>query len=214
MPRPIYLFSTSSHPDTVNINSLEIELLKPEIDFNQYDYLILTSKQAVEALKQYEKEQYIHMATVCVSTKTAEAYKKHGGSVVACGNGYGDDLRKLFTQFPHATRWLYLRAEVVASDFAAKAVEAGYAIDAKIVYKSRCAASFMHLDMPKDAVCIFTSPSSVECFLERNSFEEVMKIVVIGTTTAKLIPKSFQIHMPQETTIEACVALAKKLATS
>ena len=53
MPKQIYLFSISSHPDAKSVNSLDIKLLKPEIDFLKYDYFIVTSKQTSEALKQY-----------------------------------------------------------------------------------------------------------------------------------------------------------------
>ena len=79
--RKIYLFSISKHPDATSINSLSIKLLKPQIDFSKYDYLIITSKQVSKSLQQYEKKQYIDKKALCVSKPSALSYEKMGGSV-------------------------------------------------------------------------------------------------------------------------------------
>jgi len=74
--RNIYLFSTSSHPDAVSINSLEITLFKPEIDFSKYDSLIVTSKQALIALKQYDFDDFHTKKLLCISKVTASTAKQ------------------------------------------------------------------------------------------------------------------------------------------
>ena len=88
----IYLFSISSHPNATSINSLSIKFLKPKIDFSNYDYLIITSKQTSQALQQYEKENYINIPALCVSTQSALSYEKLGAKVLDIGGGYGDNL--------------------------------------------------------------------------------------------------------------------------
>ena len=208
---PIYLFSVSSHPDAMHINSLSVTFFKPDIDFSKADYLILTSKQAVKALKQYPKESYIGKKALCISKATAAAYKEIGGEVLQMGKGYGDTLYDTITHYPKETKWLYLRAEVVASDFAEKLRGEGYDIEEAIVYKSVCSEDILDAKVPQEAILIFTSPSSVKCYLQKHSFELSQKIIVIGKTTAKALPKDTDCIVSPETTVESCIQIAKNL---
>ncbi len=211
MAKPIYLFSISSHPDAKSINSLDIKFLKPKIDFSKYDYLIITSKQASEALKQYDKNEYIHMPSICVSKKSAEAYESLGGEVLACGNGYGNDLSAVIKQFPYTKRWLYLRAKVVASDFISTCQEEGYNIDEIVVYESECSNDIRHVEVEDDSILIFTSPSSLNCFLENHTFTPSNKVIVIGKTTALAVPDGVKYSISPETTIESCMEIGLAL---
>jgi len=138
MSKPIYLFSISSHPHAKSINSLDVTFFKPEIDFSKYDYLIITSKQACEALKQYEQKEYIHMPALCVSKQSALSYEKLGGKVLDVGAGYGDNLVEKIKSYPKDKKWLYLRAKIVASEFVSTCQDDGYNIDETVVYKSDC----------------------------------------------------------------------------
>ncbi len=211
MSKPIYLFSISSHPHAKSINSLDVTLLKPEIDFSQYDFFVLTSKQASEALKQYDAKAYIHIPALCVSTQSALAYESLGGKVLACGNGYGDNLTETIAEFPHAKKWLYLRAKVVASDFISTCQDEGYSVDEVVVYESVCSKELWHVEVEEDAVLIFTSPSSVECFLKNHTIVPSNKVIVIGATTASSLPKETNYILSAETTIQSCMDIALKL---
>ena len=98
--RPIYLFSISSHPEAISINSLDISFFKPAIDFSRYDALIITSKQVSKALLQYEKKEYLHLPALCVSKQSAKAYEMIGGTILQIGGGYGDNLEALIKKYP------------------------------------------------------------------------------------------------------------------
>jgi len=104
MSKNIYLFSTSSHPDAIHINSLDITFLKPEIDFSQYDSFIITSKQASKALLQYKAEEYKDTKALCISNATAKSYEALGRDVLAVGSGYGDNLYSIIKKYPLKTR--------------------------------------------------------------------------------------------------------------
>ena len=206
MKSPIYLFSTSSHPRAISVNSLDISFYKPEIDFSKYDYFILTSKQAVESLKQYKKVQL--QPALCISQLTAKSYEALGGKVLDIGLGYGDSLEKKIEKYPLSLEWLYLRAEVVASDFVKKLQKNKYKIDEKITYESKCSQEMRDITLPDNATLIFTSPSSVKCFLKHHIINPTFKIIVIGKTTAKSLPKNSQYLISKEKTIESCLLLA------
>ena len=208
--RPRYLFSVSTHPDAIGVNALDITLFHPEIAFADYDYLILTSKQAVEALKRYDRADFITKKALCVSKATAAAYRELGGSVLDIGGGYGDNLIDKIISYDKKMRWLYLRAEVVASDFARRVRETGYDVDEVIVYKSECSKAIERRAVEKDAVLIFTSPSSVNCFLRHHKLLPTHTVVVIGKTTAKAIPNPLTCKIADEPTIQSCIDLIEK----
>ena len=209
--KEIYLFSTSSHPDAMSINSLEIKLFKPEINFSDYDYLIITSKQAVNALKQYEISEFSNKKALCVSKQSALSYQNIGGKILTVGSGYGDNLIKIIQNYPKDTKWLYLRATKVASDFAIICNKSGYNISQKIVYESNCSSQILKSIATKGATLIFTSPSSVACYLKNNTISPFDDIIVIGKTTAKMLPDNVSFHKANEPNIQSCIDLAHKL---
>lgn len=203
----VYLFSTSSHPDAISINSLDITLLKPDIDFFKYDYFIVTSKQTSLALRQYTQNKIFLKDALCVSDATAKAYKKIGGNSLEIGGGYGDDLSLVIQKYPKNTKWLYLRAKVVASNFVQICKEKGFNIDEEIVYESKCSKDLMDVTIEKDATLIFTSPSSVKCFMQNNTITSLNKVIVIGQTTALALAKDISYQLAKEKTIESCLNL-------
>ena len=204
MSKRIYLFSISSHPDAISVNSLDISFFEPCINFLNYDYLILTSKQAVKALKQYKKEEYIEKKALCISTQTAKSYEQLGGKVLELGSGYGDDMKSIIKKYPKEIKWLYLRAEAIASNFASELQEEKYNIEENVVYKSECSQVIQDVQVQKNAVLIFTSPSSVKCFLKTHTIEKDKKVIVIGKTTAKALPKQIKYKIAKKKTIQSC----------
>ena len=209
--RPIYLFSISSHSEAIHVNPLDITFFQPDIDFYSYDYFIVTSKQAVKALQQYKLSNDALKPALCISNATAKAYENLGGTVLDVGAGYGDDLTHIITAYPKQTKWLYLRAKEVASELATRCQQEGYAVDEVILYESVCSQQMQKVMIQENAILIFTSPSSVKCFLEFHSIQPTHKVIVIGTTTAKALPANTQKYLSKEKTIASCIELARDL---
>jgi len=209
MQTPAYLFSLSTHSDVTSIKSLDVTFLQADINFSQYDYLIITSKQAVEALSQYKMQLYISKKALAISKKSAQAYKDIGGEILQVGEGYGSDLYEKISTYPKKTKWLYLRAKVVASDFVEKSKLEGYSIDEAVVYETFCSQDITCVEIEKNATLIFTSPSSVECYLQNHTITEEQKVIVIGKTTAKSLPKNIRYTISKKTDIESCIDLLK-----
>ncbi|HIP21201.1 MAG TPA: uroporphyrinogen-III synthase [Sulfurimonas sp.] len=206
-----YLFSTSSHPDTIGVNPLDISFFKPSIDFSKYDYIILTSKQAVKALLQYDYDDYKDKKALCISNATAQSFKQINGNVLEVGAGYGDNLSEIIIKYPKRTKWLYLRAKTVASNFAEILRRDRYDLDEAILYESSCSENIKSVKFSKNAILIFTSPSSVKCFLKYHEFKENHKVIVIGKTTAKALPSQVDYLITNETSIDSCLAISNSL---
>ena len=207
--KPIYLFSLTKHDGVTHINTLHVEYFTPAIDFEKYDFLIITSKQVFEALKSYG-DAWKSKAVLTVGAPTAKALKNAGGRLLEYGPGYGDDLAKIIEFFPKKKKWLYLRAKEVASDFALTCKNDGYNIDEAIVYETSCSEELLHVKVEEDATLIFTSPSSVRCFLKHHDLVPSHKIVVIGLTTAKAMPLHVKYKIADEPTLQSCIQKANE----
>jgi uroporphyrinogen-III synthase len=199
--KKIYLFSATPNKNALHVNTLDFDFFQPQIDFSKYDFLILTSKKAVDALRYYKKEDYIDIPALCISKFTKEYYEKFGGKILEVGNGLGSDLKKIIQKYPDDKKWLYLRAKKIATD--------GFGTDEVILYESRCSDEILNFKLSDDeATLIFTSPSSVECFLKNNSFKNTHKVIVIGSTTAKALSPNINYKTPLKTSIKSCLDLA------
>lgn len=199
----IYLFSTSSYKNVTHINSLEVQFIQQHIDFSQYDYLISTSKQISYFFKKFHIKPIL--PALAISQKTAESYENIGGTILDIGNGYGDNLFTIISKYPKSKRWLYLRAKIVASNFVEKAKAKGYNITEIIIYNTTCSQDILQSKIESNAILIFTSPSSVECFLQNHTFLPTHQVIVIGTTTAKKIPQDISYKISPKTTIKSCI---------
>ncbi len=208
--KQIYLFATTQHAKVTNIKSLHVRFVKPQINFTKYDYLIITSKQTVKALKQYDKKDFIDIPALCVSAKTAKNYEDFGGNIFDIGDGYGDNLVKIIKQNPKTKKYLYLRAEVIASNFVSTCRDDGYAIDEEILYVSECSSEILNISTCRDATLIFTSPSAIECYLKNHQIYHKDRVIVIGKTTAKALPLHVSYEISQITSIDSCIELALK----
>ena len=207
MKTKVYLFSTSSHPDAISINSLKIVFFKPDIDFSKYDYFIITSKQAVKALQEYTTSAYIKKPGLCISKQSALAYENIGGSILELGRGYGDTLFELIEKYPKDTKWLYLRAKEVASDFVQRSKATGYMIDQEILYKSFCSEDISDVKVESKDTLIFTSPSSIKCFIKNKTIYPTNNVIVIGKTTASFLPSNIKYKIAEKNTIQSCIDL-------
>ncbi len=206
----IFLFSKTAHPDVVHVPILTTTFFQPAINLDDYDAIVLTSKQAVTALEKISPH-WRSLPVLSVASKTEAMVREAGGILLERGDGYGDSLDDIIVKKYAALRWLYPRPKVVASNFKERVKEQRVFLDDVVVYETACNKACKNISLPEEAVLIFTSPFTVECFLELFTFKTTYKIVVIGKTTAKALPKEIDYVMPDRPDIEACVTLAKQL---
>lgn len=210
--RPIYLVSKTSHhrmEGLVHLPILSIHFLTPDIDFTQYDGIIVTSKQGALALKNYTLD-WKKLKVICVGESTAEAMKQLGAVHVVNAAGYGETIFNVLRQYNG--KWLYCRPKMIASSWPERVREEGMILDEVIIYETRCNKTMEKIDIADNAVLIFTSPSSIECFCERYELLSTHDIVVIGKTTQNALPLGIKSLLAEDTSVESCVKMAKELA--
>ena len=206
----IFLFSKTSHPDVTHIPVLNTLFLQPAINFDDYDAIVLTSKQAVTALDKISPK-WKDVPALSIASKTEEMVRSARGTLLDRGNGYGDSLDDIIVKNYADLRWLYPRPKIVASNFKERVKERGIVMDDVIVYETSCNQSCKDIELPEDAILIFTSPFTIQCFVELYAFRSSYQVIAIGTTTAKALPEEVVYVMPDTPNVDACVALAKQL---
>ena len=208
--RPLYLLSKTPFAGVKHIPVIAIEFLHVNLDLEQYDALVITSKQALEALEKYNPT-WKNIPIIAISEPTAQRAKAMGAKLLHVGEGYGKDLYKIIQSDYSDLKLCYARAEIIVTDFASTLRDEGVSIDDPIVYKTTCNDNLGLVDLEKNSVLVFTSPSSIACYLKNNNFYEDQKIVVIGSTTQKALPLHVKSYISEKPTVQACIKLAKSL---
>ena len=212
--RPIYLVSKTPSDElmgVIHIPVLTIALLTPDIDFDLYTGIIVTSKQVAQALKLYTPA-WNTLKVVCVGESTAREVKELGARHIEIADGYGMSILKVLS--PYEGKWLYLRPKTIASSWPARARELGLEIDEVIIYETTCNDNMEEIKIDQNGVLIFTSPSSIECFCKRADILPTHDVVVIGTTTQKALPSGIKSILSEEISVISCVEMARKIAAS
>ncbi|MDD5360101.1 MAG: uroporphyrinogen-III synthase [Sulfurovaceae bacterium] len=206
----IYLFSSSKYDDVLSMPIIEFKTLQDSIDLSNYDLLLFTSKNAVVLMDEISKE-WKNIPSIAIGKESAEAISKLGGNVTFVSNGYSENLSYDIKQKFANKKILYIRPKVVATKHITDLTKENIDIDEFILYETICKKYDISQKPPLNSVLIFTSPSTIECFINNFKSLEEYKIVVIGETTAKALPQEIKYHISNTPNINECIKLALKL---
>lgn len=195
--------------DVIHVPILSIHFFTSEIDFNLYTGIIVTSKEAVQALKHYSPN-WDNLQVVCVGGATAATLKGLGARHVKTADGYGMSILEVLS--PHEGKWLYLRPKMIVSSWPSRARELGITLDEVIIYETTCNEDRQKIEIAKNGVLIFTSPSGIECFCKTENILPTHDIVVIGTTTQKALPPEIKSILSAQTSVMSCIEKAREIA--
>lgn len=204
----IYLFSKTPYPDVNHIPILQVTYLQPSIDFSQYDYIIVTSKEVFAALDKIGP--WKHLPVLAISDSTAEAAKENGARLLDIAQGYGESIAGLVKQKYPELKALHPHAKVLAFDIEKALMESDISVDSFVVYETSC-LEHKAVDLPADAICIFTSPSSVKCFLNLYDFLPTYKVICIGETTRSALPEGIDAVISKRTSVASTIERAESL---
>lgn len=209
--RPIYLISKTPYEGVIHIPILTITFLHPSIDFTKYEGIIVTSKQALLALNNYAFE-WENLQCICVSEGTAEAARQAGAVQIEVGDGYGKSIPNVLRAKKREGKWLYLRPKVIASEWVECTRSEGFEIDEAILYETTCNKEASYYSIADDAVLVFTSPSSIECFYRSYQILPSHSIVTIGKTTQSAFHSAKEVFVSPRPSVASAVELAQKIA--
>ncbi|AFL67958.1 uroporphyrinogen-III synthase [Sulfurospirillum barnesii SES-3] len=208
---PIYLFSDQSHEGVEHLPLFEIVFTSSSPRLEEVDAIIFTSKNSVKALELcgvYWQDK----ACYAIGEGTAAAIRACGGNLLfTCKHSYGDLFAHELIPLLKDKRVFFPRAKEVISPLFEILHSAGVTIFQEIMYETLCRHYAPVYAPAKNAILIFTSPSTVHCFLKNFSWDESYRTIVIGTKTAAVLPLHVKPIIAEVQTIAHCVALAKAL---
>ena len=208
--REIFILSDTQIEGAKSLPLITQHFFSPSLNLKAYDYLIFTSKRGVDAIDRITKE-WKDLPSFAVGEATAKYIDKLGGKVAGVSSGYGEDLAKMIARSSQKGRYLVVRPKRVVTVVAKLLQERGIEAEEAILYETMCEDCQKLQKPPKGSVIIFSSPSTVECFMRCFGWDESYKAIAIGKKTAKALPPFIKAHIPQTPTLGACVELAKKL---
>lgn len=204
----IYLFSHTPHEDAKHVKSIYIEFLRPTLTCKDFDALIFTSKNAVIAFDKLGID-WVETPSFTIGEATASEVIKHGGNVKFISKkSHGDEFAREIKPFLEGKKILFPRAKKVVSNIKERLKPLH--VNELIVYETKCITCKDMEKPPLKSTLIFTSPSSVECFLKCFLLDKSYKIVCIGKKTAQALPEGFTCKIPQTQSIDKCMELAKE----
>ena len=214
MSKEIYLLSPVVYEDTISLPMIQFSLTVSALELSSCDLLMFTSKQAVksaEALNPKWKE----IACLSIGSATTKQIEALGGRVVYQPTSfYGKVLSEDIVLKFRDKHIVYLRPKEVSFDSKTFLASKGVTLDEKIIYETTCQMYTESEKPKKNAIIIFTSPSTIHCFLKKFQWDNSYTAVVIGEATKEHLPQNVRYEVADEPTIDACVSKAKHILTA
>ena len=207
---PIYLLTEEKRQGVLNFPVIKINFLAPQISFDGVDFLIFTSKNGVRAIDKITDE-WKKIPSLAIGKATANEIKQRGGILeYTAKSSYGEDFAKeIISRYQNKT-FLFLRAKKIVSDIKSIFENSSNNLIEKVVYETTCNKPNTHLKRP--AFVIFSSPSTVECFLKIENMENIIPIAIGNKTKEALIQNKINSFLlPNKPSIDECIKLAKNV---
>ncbi len=207
----VYILSEIKFPNVINIPVLKIKYIQSNTNLSSYDALLFTSKNAIYSLNSFNKT-WQNIPSYAIAKKTADIIKSEGGSLCFTGeSSHGNDFAKELAPLLKNKKVLYIRAKKVVSSLVLLLKKQEIDINELITYETACNEDLKEIEISNNAIIIFSSPSTIDCFFKRYTWKKSFKAVVIGKTTAKYLPSYVDFKISPSTSLEKCIELAQSL---
>lgn len=211
MSNLIYLLSPLVKKDTVSLPMISFKTVVKEVDVSNFDVLMFTSKQAVKSIDQLNPE-WRKIPSLAIGSATAMEIEKLGGEVLYQPNSfYGKTLSQDIIEKFYDKKILYLRPKEISFDSKSFLASSGINLAEKVIYETICIEYKENAKPIEDAIIIFTSPSTIHCFLKNFTWDTTYTAVVIGEATKEHLPKNAHYVVADIPRIDACIAKAKDI---
>ncbi|QWU80389.1 uroporphyrinogen-III synthase [Campylobacter novaezeelandiae] len=206
----IYLTNELEFKEVQNLILNELIFYDFKVDLNLYDALIITSKNAIKALKKTKSILNFDLKVYAVGENTAkEAFNLGFKNVKYPKLSYASNLYEEFKEELRDKKCLYLRAKELSSNLVQKLLGQNVNLTQIIAYENIYKKPNVCITHP--CIVIFTSPSCVNYFLKTYDIKEEDYLIAIGESTAKQLLKYNNVLVCKNPNLEECIQIAKNL---
>jgi len=214
MKNNIYLLSPSPKEGVNHLPMIDFSITSGEIDFTNIDTLMFSSKQAVISANAIDR-RWKEYPCIAIGPATKKMIESLGAEVIYQPiHFYAKTLAKDIASIFRDKHILYLRPKEVSFDSKGFLAKEGIKLEEQILYKTSCLSYNMKEKPPRNAIIIFTSPSSIHCFFKSFNWQSSYRAIVIGDATLEHLPKDIESYVAPTPSIDACIMLAKELSNS
>lgn len=208
---PIYILNDKKVKWAKNLPVIKIETIKCAIDFSSYDAVIFTSKSAIYSLDSYNHD-WKKKPLYVIAPQTAKAASNLGGKIkFVSKEKHGNEFAKELILLLKNKKVLYIRGSKIVSNLVEELNANDVVCDEAIVYQTVCVEFKKKIVLPKKSAIIFSSPSTIECFLKNAIWDESYTAISIGHTTKKYFPPYITPIIAETTSLDSCVKKAIEL---
>ncbi len=205
----IYLLNDNNYEDIINLPMIKINFFSKKIDLDSFDAIIFTSKNGVKAIDRIDRA-WRKKEIYSIGQGTSREIKKYSANLAyTAKNSYGDLFAGEIKEKLEGKKVLFLRAKIVTSKLNKILIDEGIDLEEEIVYETTCREYHADDKPSKDSIIIFTSPSTVDCFLKNFDWDRSYTAISIGKVTAKFVPFYVKNIVSVNQTILDCIKLAK-----
>ena len=209
--RFIYLLSPTPKEGTISLPLIRFSITVNSIDFSKSNTLLFTSKQAVITANNID-ENWKKYPCIAIGPATKKQIETLGGKVIYYPKEfYGESLSTDIAHFFADKKLLYLRPKEISFDSKGFLEKEGITLEEQIIYETSCIAYEKEQCPVKNAIIIFTSPSTIHCFLKNFIWDESYMAVVIGKATKVHLPQNANFVVAEEPSIFACIKKAQTI---
>ncbi len=208
----IYILNDKKVKWAKNLPVIKIDTIKVDFDFSKYDGIIFTSKNAIYSLNSYNQE-WMSKPIYAIAPQTAKVASNMGAKIkFVSKEKHGDEFAQELVPLLKNKKVLYIRGSKVVTNLVETLNSNGVICDEAVVYQTVCVNFTKKIKLPKKSVIIFSSPSTIECFLKNAQWDESYKAVSIGHTTEKYFPDFITPYVSETTSLDSCVKKAIELS--
>lgn len=190
---------------------IQFKTIADRLDFGGCDTLMFTSKQAVVTAEAIDPG-WKNIASIAVGPATRKQIEALGGEVIFHPeNFYGEKLAENIADFFQDRNILYLRPKEITFDSKGYLAARRIVLREQIIYETSCISYKPEDQPPESSIIIFTSPSTIHCFLNNFQWLSSYTAVVIGRSTQKHLPLNASYFVADSPLIDACIKKAREL---
>jgi uroporphyrinogen-III synthase len=208
----IYILSDKKVKGAISLPVFEIEFIPQNIDLNNYDAIIFTSKNGIYSIDSFNKD-WQKIPSYAIAPLTAEVIKDYNGNLVYTSTqSYGDDFAQELIPILKDKKAVFLRAKKVISKLDIILRDNGINLDDIVIYKTIIKKDIdKKLQPPKGSTIIFSSPSTIDGFFNHFNWDNSYTAVCIGKVTASHLPQNIKNYIASNPSLLGCVEFAKNL---
>ncbi|MBU1667414.1 uroporphyrinogen-III synthase [bacterium] len=187
---------------------ISFSLITDHIDFSYCDTLIFTSKQAVVSANEIDMT-WKNYPCIAIGGATKDKIEELGGEVIyQTKNFYGKTLAQDIVKYFSDKKLLYLRPKEISFDSKGYLEKHNITLEEQIIYETSCVKYSKAQQPEKNAIIIFTSPSTIRCFFKNFLWDKSYIAILIGNATKEHLPNFCNYAVAEEPLINSCIKKA------